>query len=112
MVDNVAFTACVDGAIFRSLFFCFWSPKTLVGSKGCAAGYAMFIEDSVGHVLMTIPYAEVWLLPVEEGEVGYQPNVFFSSLLVACVSFAIFLLGCRAEVLAGLSLMIFVCDRQ
>ena len=48
-----------------------------MGSKGCAAGYAVFIEDSMGRVLMKIPCAEVWLLPDEEDEMGYQPNVFF-----------------------------------
>ena len=107
MVGSVAFAAYVDCAIFRSPLFCFWSPKTLVGSKGRAVGYAVFIEDSVGRVLMRIPCAEVWLLPTKEGEMGYQPNVFFS-LPVACVSFAICLLGCRAEVLAGLSLMLLI----
>ena len=66
----------------------------------------------MGRVLMRIPCAEVWLLPVEEGEMGYQPIVFFSRLPVACVSFAICLLGCRGEVLAGLSLMLFAYDRQ
>ena len=69
--------ACLDCAFFLQPPFCFWLPKTLVGSKGCATGYAVFIEDSVGRVLIRIPCPEVWLLPAEEGEMGYQPNFFF-----------------------------------
>ena len=77
-VDSVAFViltaACVDCAILRSPLFWFWSPKTLVGSKGCVAGYA---EDSVGRVLMRIPCAEMWLRAIEEGKMYYQFNVIF-----------------------------------
>ena len=107
-VDSVAFAiltmACVDCAILRSPLFWFWSPKTLVGSKGCVVGYA---EDSVGHVLMRIPYAEMWLRPAGEGEMYYQLNVFFL-LPVACVSFVMCLLGFMDKVLIGMSLMLLI----
>ena len=107
-VDSVTFAiltaAYVDSAILRSHLFWFWLPKALVGSKGCVAGYA---EHSVGHILMRIPCAEMWLRPAGEGEMYYQLNVFFL-LPVACVSFVMCLLGCRAEVLIGTSLMLLI----
>ena len=60
----------------------------------------------MGRVLMRIPCAEMWLRPTEEGEMYYQLNVMFS-LPIACVSFVMCLLGCRAKVLIGISLMFF-----
>ena len=58
-------------------------------------GNAASIEGSANRS-MRIPYPEIWSLPAKVGE--SVSNIMFSSMLVACVSVAMGMLGRRAEV--------------